>query len=146
MNISLGRPDAIARIAGNNHAPCLYGSIKFYQVGRNVLIVADVCGLPKSDTGLFALYVHEREDRVAELEDAEGHYAPDNMLQPNNSGDLPPLLSCSGSAFFAVLTNRFRIAEVMGKNVVIHGKLDNFHSQSEGKAGAGIACGMISQR
>ena len=142
MTIPFGRPDAIARVSGNNSAPCLYGSVKFYTMGRNVLVVADICGLPKTDTDFFAMHIHEGLD----CENSLGHYDPDNRKHPLHAGDLPPLMSCGGYAFTSVLTDRFRIPEVIGKTLIIHSRPDDFHSQPSGNAGEKIACGIISQR
>ena len=142
MTIPFGRPDAIARVSGNNSAPCLYGSVKFYTMGRNVLVVADICGLPKTDTDFFAMHIHEGLD----CENSLSHYDPDNRKHPLHAGDLPPLMSCGGYAFTSVLTDRFRIPEVIGKTLIIHSRPDDFHSQPSGNAGEKIACGIISQR
>ena len=142
MTIPFGRPDAIARVSGNNSAPCLYGSVKFYAMGRNVLVVADICGLPKTDTDFFAMHIHED----LACENSFGHYDPDNRKHPLHAGDLPPLMSCGGYAFTSVLTDRFRIPEVIGKTLIIHSRPDDFHSQPSGNAGEKIACGIISQR
>ncbi len=42
-----------------------------------------------------------------------------------------------------VLTDRFRIEEIIGGTVVIHDAPDDFHTQPSGNAGAKIACGVI---
>ena len=41
MHIPFGRPEATAKILGGKAAPSLFGSVKFYEMGRNVLVVAD---------------------------------------------------------------------------------------------------------
>lgn len=43
----------------------------------------------------------------------------------------------------AVLTNRFRAAEAIGRTVVIHSRRDDFTSQPAGDSGRKIACGVI---
>ena len=144
MCIPMGKPDAIARLAGNEKAPCLYGRVKFYQMGNAVLVVADLCGLPASDTGFFGFHIHEGADcNGPQFSNTGGHYAPGEEPHPMHAGDLPPLLCCGGKAFLAVLTNRFSLREIMGRTVVLHSQPDDFHSQPAGNAGAKIACGVI---
>lgn len=142
MTIPFGRPDAVARVSGNHDAPCLYGSVKFYAMGRNVLVVANICGLPKSNTDFYAMHIHDGVD----CQNSLGHYNPENTVHPRHVGDLPPLMSCGGYAFTSVLTDRFQISEVIGKTLIIHSQPDDFHSQPSGNAGVPIACGIISQR
>lgn len=145
MWIPFGKPGAVARVAGGSQAPCLYGSVKFYQMGKHVLVVADVCGLPRSETGIFALHIHEGKCCSGEnFADTGGHYNPESKPHPSHAGDLPPLMSCEGRAFLAVLTGRFCLPEIIGRTVVIHSGPDDFHSQPAGDAGDKIACGVIS--
>lgn len=144
MWIPFGRPEAIARIAGSEAAPCLYGTVKLYQMGKNILVVADVGGLPCSETGIFAMHIHLGNNCGGEaFENTGSHYNPDGAEHPNHAGDLPPLFSCGGKAFLAVLTDRFCMQEVLGRTVVIHSRPDDFHSQPAGNAGEKIACGVI---
>lgn len=144
MWIPFGRPGALARVSGGNRAPCLFGSVKFYQMGENVLVVADISGLPESKTGVFGFHIHEGGSCAGDGFAATlGHYDPRQQPHPSHAGDLPPLFSCGGKAFLAVLTDRFRIPEVMGKTVVIHSAPDDFTSQPAGNAGEKIACGII---
>ena len=144
MWIPFGRPAAVARIAGGNLAPCLYGTVKFYQMGKQVLVVADICGLPPSQTNIFAMHIHVGGDCGGEgFSDTQGHYDPCGQPHPNHAGDLPPLFSCGGRAFLAVQTDRFCLPEIVGKTVVIHGGPDDFHTQPAGNSGEKIACGVI---
>lgn len=144
MWIPFGKPGALARVVGSNQAPCLFGSVKFYEMGENVLVVADISGLPESRTGIFALHIHEGGSCAGEkFANTGGHYNPQQKPHPNHAGDLPPLFSCAGKAFLAVLTDRFRIPDVMGRTVVIHSQPDDFTSQPAGNAGDKIACGII---
>lgn len=135
MWIPMGQPAAMARITGGKEAPCLFGSVKFYTMGKNVLVVADVSGLPESDTGFFAFHIH----------DDQGHYDPQGRPHPQHAGDLPPLISCGGKAFLVALTNRFSICQILGKTAVIHKNPDDFTSQPSGNPGAMIASGVIWQ-
>ncbi len=144
MWIPFGKPGALARVAGGRLAPCLFGSVKFYEIGENVLVVADISGLPQSTTGIFALHIHNGGScGGVDFEKTGTHYNPTDMPHPNHAGDLPPLFSCSGKAFLAVLTDRFQIRDIMGKTVVIHSQPDDFTTQPAGNAGEKLACGII---
>ncbi|MBL1863034.1 superoxide dismutase family protein, partial [Klebsiella pneumoniae] len=40
-------------------------------------------------------------------------------------------------------TNRFRVADVIGKSVIIHQNPDDYRTQPAGNAGKRLACGVI---
>ena len=144
MWIPIGRPAAMARVAGGKEAPCLYGTVKLYRVGKQVMVVADICGLPESQTNFFAFHIHEGTScQGTDFADSGGHYNPKNLLHPCHAGDLPNLLSSKGRAFMAVLTDRFTAQEVIGRTVIIHSGPDDSHSQPAGNPGKKIACGII---
>jgi len=143
MWIPYGKPGAVARVSGGRDAPCLFGKVKFYQIGNAVLVVAEIYGLPESKTGFFALHIHEGDSCKEDFGLTGGHYDPEGTAHPNHAGDLPPLLSCGGKAFLTVLTDRFSLKEVLGRTVVIHSGPDDFTTQPAGNAGTKIACGVI---
>ena len=130
---------------GGPEAPCLSGEVQFYQKRGAVLVAVHVSGLPReSEAGFFALHIHEGGSCSGEnFSDTGGHYNPHNEAHPRHAGDLPPLLLCGGGAYLAVLTDRFSVADVIGRTVVIHGGADDFHTQPAGNAGTKIACGVI---
>ena len=143
MRFPLGRPGAIACIIGGTQAPSLSGCVKFYQTEYGVLVVADLGGLPRC-SDFFALHIHEGASCSGEgFADTAGHYDPAGATHPCHAGDLPPLLSCCGRAYLAVLTDRFRLKDILGRTVVIHSSADDFHTQPAGNAGSKIACGVI---
>lgn len=144
MCIPAERPGAIARIAGSEQAPCLYGTVKFYEMGENVLVAADLCGLPENESGIFAMHIHTgMRCSGPAFEDTGGHFDPTGRTHPRHAGDLPPLFSCGGKAFLVVLTDRFCLREIMGRTVVIHAGPDDMRSQPAGNSGEKIACGVI---
>ena len=138
-------PDAVAEIRGGVDAPQFSGCVQFYQENGCVLIVADISGLPKtSETGFFGFHIHQGRDcSGAGFSRTEGHYNPLGQGHPEHAGDLPPLLSCHGQAYLSVKTDRFSVNEIIGRTVVIHSDLDDFHTQPAGNAGEKIACGVI---
>lgn len=142
---NFGRLAAIARVGGGENAPNLTGMVKFYQRCDGTMVVAEVAGLPKtSETGFFAFHIHEgRSCGGVDFADSGSHFNPGRTLHPLHAGDLPPLLSSSGRAYMAVLTDRFCVEEVIGRTVIIHSDPDDFHTQQSGNAGKKIACGVI---
>ena len=135
---------AIACIHGDAAHPKLRGKLRLYPHCSGTMVVAEICGLPESDTGFFALHIHEGCSCVGEgFPETGGHYNPGGEKHPCHAGDLPPLLSCDGTARLSVVTNRFRVGDVLGRTVVVHSHPDDFHTQPSGGAGEKIACGVI---
>lgn len=132
---------AIAQIRGEGG---IEGTVRFRQRRQGVLVTAEIRGLPESEAGFFAFHIHEGNScGGAAFAETKAHYNPCDAEHPRHAGDLPPLLSCRGRAYLQVLTDRFRLGEVMGRTVVIHAGVDDFTSQPAGNAGRKIACGVI---
>lgn len=152
MSIFNNKPVAVARVRGSNLYPQINGQVWFYQMKNSVLVVADVTGLPsgfeKCKSPIFAFHIHGGNSCTGDEKDpfsnAGMHYNPHDCLHPYHAGDLPPLFSTNGYAFCAVLTDRFKIDEIIGKTIIIHSSIDDFASQPSGNAGVKIACGKIS--
>ncbi len=144
----VNRPSAVAHIRGGSLAPDLHGEVGFYQKRDGVLVVVKIFNLPRdSDTGFFALHIHEGNSCSGEgFSDTKGHYNPMGVPHPSHAGDLPPLLRYNGGASMAVMTDRFRADEIIGKTVVIHGGTDDFRTQPSGNSGEKIACGVITRQ
>ena len=145
------KPQAIARISGSTLYPDIRGSVYFYQTNAGVLVIADMQGLPKGilpcEKPVLGMHIHEGStctgDASDPFADVRTHYNPNQCPHPYHTGDLPPLFSCSGHAFSAVLTDRFTVFSVIGKTVVIHAQPDDFTTQPAGNSGTKIACGSI---
>ena len=136
---------ARAAIRGGREAPDLSGEAQFFQRSDGVLVTIQVTGLPAGNPdGFFGLHIHGGSDcGGAGFPGTGGHFNPAGAPHPAHAGDLPPVLSCGGRAYLAVLTDRFTVADVIGRTVVIHGGSDDFRSQPAGDAGTKIACGVI---
>ncbi len=144
MICKLSRPRAIALIKGGNTAPNISGTVKFYQKGNCVLVVADISGLPSAATGFFGFHIHEGTDcDGADFSGSKGHYNPHGTPHPQHAGDLPPLMICGTKAHLSILTDRFKISNIIGRTVVIHNMPDDFTTQPAGNSGEKIACGVI---
>lgn len=137
------KPVAYAKISGGENQPNITGIVQFYQLAQGVVVLADIEGLPKTNTNIFAFHIHEGENCQNNFENSGGHYNPTNQPHPNHAGDMPPLFSNNGDAWLAFLTNRFNLNEIIGKVVIIHDQPDDFASQPAGNSGTKIACGKI---
>lgn len=139
------RPNAVAFVRGGRDFPDLWGEVRFYQKAKGVWVVAHIWGLPQ-DAGFLGFHIHEGSHCTGvDFAETDGHYNPAGVKHPDHAGDLPPLFSCDGEAYQAVLTCRFRVRDVLNRTVVIHQNPDDFHSQPSGNAGRMIACGIISR-
>lgn len=144
MRIISRRPMAVARIKGGREVPLLKGEVRFYQYPGGVLVEADVSGLPDNGAGFYGFHIHTGSACAGgDFSETGGHYDPAGRLHPQHAGDLPPLLSYGSRAYLAVMTDRFSLADVIGRTVVIHAMPDDFHSQPAGDAGMKIGCGTI---
>lgn len=151
--LSSHKPYAVAYVRGSEAYPDIAGRILFYPAGdRGILVVSNVRGLPvgteRCADGIFAMHIHEngicKDMETDAFHTAGGHYNPNDCPHPAHAGDLPPLFaSARGKAFSAVLTDRFFLAEIIGKSVIIHRNPDDFKTQPAGNAGERIACGTI---
>lgn len=143
---------AYAEIRGSTEYPLLKGWVRFYQTEQGVLVTAELSGLPFG-TGrcagrVFGFHIHEGSScREVSGEDPFpgplSHYDPGDCPHPYHAGDLPPLFGNRGHAVSAVLTDRFRVQEIIGRTVVIHDRPDDFKTQPSGDSGTKIACGVI---
>lgn len=145
------RPDAVARIRGSGEYPDLAGWVRFHQLPWGVLVSAEIGGLPYGEDGcgsrVFGFHIHEgghcTGNETDPFANALTHYDPQDCSHPHHAGDLPPLFGNKGYAFQTVLTDRFRVRDILGRTVIIHAGPDDFTTQPAGNAGRKIACGLI---
>ncbi|MBQ4561551.1 MAG: superoxide dismutase family protein [Clostridia bacterium] len=125
-------------------APGLMGEVRFFQNRDSVTVSVNISGLTYSESGFFGFHIHEGISCTGKgFPNTGNHYDPTGNSHPRHKGDLPPLLKCNGGAYTTVLTDRFRVADIIGKTVVIHSMPDDFTTQPAGNAGTKIACGVI---
>ncbi len=137
--------NAFADIRGGEDNPEISGKVFFFQKCSGVMVVVDISGLPENSTGnFFAFHIHDGTSCTGkDFSDTGTHFNPDDDMHPFHAGDLPPLLSNDGKAYCEVLTNRFRVKDIIGKTVVVHDMADDFRTQPAGAAGKKIACGVV---
>ncbi len=110
--------------------------------------------------GLHGFHVHQNPDCGAGTKDgkqvpglaAGGHYDPagsgkhEGHEGKGHLGDLPALtVGTDGTASTAVAAPRLKMADVMGRSLMIHAGGDNYSDQPAalGGGGARVACGVI---
>ena len=143
MDMQFGIPVAVACISGKRGGH-ISGTVSFYTRREGTMVVADINGLPETETDFYGFHIHEGTNcRGEEFSNTGGHFNPAGTEHPNHAGDLPPLLGNRGEAYLAVLTRRFDPEQIIGRTVVIHSQPDDFRSQPSGDSGEKIACGVI---
>lgn len=154
MNRKMTRHDfASARVSGSRQFPDIHGKVSFSQTEKGVFVTAEIYGLPeKNEYGadIFAFHIHEGGSCTGKegdpFSDVGSHYNPKGAPHPFHAGDLPPLFGNHGYAFMNVLTDRFKVSDIIGRSVIIHRQPDDFTTQPSGNAGEKIACGKIVRR
>lgn len=142
---------AVAKLSGAKGFEAIHGEVFFRQTPYGVLITAAVHGLPrqqKNDAfGVFGFHIHTGTecDKSGNFSQTLGHYNPSNTEHPYHAGDLPPLFSNDANAYMQVLTDRFKLDEIIGRTVIIHSSPDDFKTQPSGNSGNKIACGVIKE-
>jgi len=149
---------AYALLNGGPLAPNLKGTVYFMDVQGGVQVCVWVNGLPEytpgeNDSlpiGPHGFHIHENGsceigDPNEPFMDAGGHWNPANQPHGNHAGDFPVLFSNNGVAMMCFFTNKFKVADAIGKAVIIHQNPDDNKSQPSGNAGKRLACGFITQ-
>lgn len=147
---------AIANIKGGPLAPDISGKVLLKDVPGGVMVYADIKGLPpyqpgrgnKDPIGPHGFHIHENGDcSVGDPKDpfkaAGEHWNPDNQPHGNHAGDFPVLFSNDGRAIMSFFTNEFKVADAVGKSIIIHENPDDYRTQPAGDAGKRLACGLI---
>lgn len=148
--------DAVADIKGGPLAPKLRGRVLFRNAARGTWVCVIVNGLPqfqpakngKQPIGPHGFHIHgggscEVGDPQEPFKAAGEHWNPTNQPHGNHAGDFPVLFSNNGTARMCFFTDKFKVADVIGKAVIIHESPDDYRSQPAGNAGKRLGCGII---
>lgn len=147
---------AFARIQGGPLAPQITGIVWFVDVSGGTEVYVDVMGLPpyqpaqngKSPIGPHGFHIHQfgncQPGNVNKPFPAAGeHWNPTNQPHGNHAGDFPVLFSNHGRARMNFFTDKFKVANIVGKSVIIHENPDDYRTQPAGNSGNKLACGVI---
>jgi Cu-Zn family superoxide dismutase len=143
---------AATQLIAANGAPL--GTVRFVQSGRAVTVEVRGRGMP---AGFHGFHVHAvgRCEGPA-FTTAGGHLAAEGQAHGGHVGDLPSLyVRATGYGRLTVSTDRFTVAQVRGRAIIVHANADNFgniperygapdpDTQATGDSGGRIACGVI---
>jgi len=145
---------AYARIRGGPDYPGIRGLMTLRDVRGGTEIHVSVTGLPEFSRradkaiGPHGFHIHMTGDCYPGVlgepfPRTGGHYNPDNQPHGNHAGDFPVLFSNHGTANMSFFTDRFSVADVVGRSVVIHESPDDYRTEPAGDSGRKIACGVI---
>jgi superoxide dismutase, Cu-Zn family len=145
------------------------GFVQFTSVRGGVLVSAEVSGL---SPGFHGYHVHANNDPAngdgcvpPTFASADGHFAMAGTSHGAHAGDMPVLLAAaSGRAIGSFVTDRFTLADVLGRAVIVHAGSNNYGNipvgpnpdqytpnspaataltAATGNAGARVVCGVI---
>jgi len=143
------------------------GSVKFSDDddGVHVKVAVDE---PLEGGPFHGFHVHANDDPsngtgcvAPAFTSADGHLKDTGQNHPAHNGDMPVLLeNADGSAEARLVTDRFSVADVIGRAVIVHASPDNYANIparyltgtltavdqttfNTGDAGGRIACGVI---
>lgn len=141
-------PDAYADIHGNDEFPFLHGKAYFHNtIYGGTLIEIEVHNLPllsdQAPDAFYGMHIHEKGDCTPPFDQTGNHYNPCGALHPMHLGDMPVLLGNNGYAYSVFYTERYDVADIIGRSIVIHLLPDDFISQPSGNSGEKIGCGVI---
>lgn len=143
-----------------NVAGAEIGVVRFSQNDSTVVVKTKVRGLAE---GFHGFHIHAVGICESSFISAGGHYNPTGRTHGSHAGDMPPLVAGpEGTADTHFKTDRFSIADVINRAIIIHQAPDNlahipsrYHSHATdvfgpdsatlatGDAGDRVACGVI---
>jgi len=142
---------AKAYVKGGRQYPKINGIVTFKETKNDIMLTAKINGLPQSKDNckgrFFGFHIHEGTsctgNSTDEFSNAKSHLNPTNCPHPFHIGDLPPLIENNGYAYMKILTNKFKIKDIINRVIIIHDSPDDFTTQPSGNSGTKIACGKI---
>ena len=149
---------AFAQINSSPLAPNLKGKVLFRDVTGGVEVCIEVTGLPKytpatntsPQIGPHGFHLHltgncELGDPNNPFQSAGMHFNPTNHPHGNHAGDFPVIFSNNGYFRMCFFTNKFSVADIINKSIVIHESPDDFRTEPAGNSGKRIGCGVIKE-
>lgn len=156
MNSFGQRRTAIAQIRGGPLAPRIRGTVWFVDIPGGTEVHVVVSGLPpyrpavgkEPPIGPHGFHIHQFGScQVGDVTNpftaAGEHWNPTNQPHGNHAGDFPVLFPNNGVSRMNFFTSKFKVADIIGKSVIIHQNPDDYRTQPAGAAGKRLACGVI---
>jgi Cu-Zn family superoxide dismutase len=154
-------------------------TVLFTSVGTSTLVTV-AARLPAGVDGVHGFHIHANDNPAngdgciadptqpanTHFVSADGHFNPTGATHGSHAGDMPPLFVAlaTGNTALSFLTDRFTVADIKGRAVILHAGADNFANiplgaaanqytanaadattltANTGNAGNRIACGVI---
>jgi Cu-Zn family superoxide dismutase len=132
------------------------GTVTATDTGYGLMLKPALAGLPP---GLHGFHVHEnptcdpgeKDGHMHAAHAAGGHYDPaktgrhEGPYGQGHLGDLPALyVAPDGKADYPLLAPRLKVADLLGRSLMVHAGGDNHSDKPEplGGGGARLACGV----
>lgn len=127
------------------------GSVTFVQKGDDAMVTAELTGLSE---GKHGFHIHEKGDLSdPALNSAGPHYNPGGHKHgglddaTRHAGDLGNLTAdSSGNATYRETIKGLKIADLIGRSVLIHAREDDLKSDPSGNSGGRVAGGVIEKK
>lgn len=131
------------------------GIVKFTEHRGGVRVRVEVSGLA---AGFHGFHVHAVGECIPPFTSATGHFNPGAAGHAAHAGDMPVLLvNADGTGEARFVTDRYDLADVMGRALIVHAGPDNYANiptryaaggpdattLATGDAGGRAACGVI---
>lgn len=124
------------------------GTVKFVAMGDGVHVTADLTGL---SPGKHGFHIHDKGDLSApDLSSVGPHYNPGAGKHGaahgdmRHAGDLGNIeAGADGKASYNTHIEGLKLADIIGKSVIVHAKEDDLKSDPSGNSGGRIAGGVI---
>jgi superoxide dismutase, Cu-Zn family len=144
----------ISRVSGTGVGEKL-GTVTIFEGKRGTTFKVAVAGVP---AGRHGFHVHQKGDCGTAMKDgkpeaggaAGPHYDPEGKKTHagpegnGHKGDLPALTANATGVNESVIAPRLKLADVLGRALVIHEGGDNYTDNPENGGGRGrIACGVV---
>lgn len=146
-------------LAGDAGVSMAAGSVTFTQSGGTVTIQVSV---NKTTPGDHGLHIHMNgscadtpmmgDAALVPAGGAGGHWNPKNMNHghlggdggAHHAGDLGNItVAAGGTGTKTVTTTEWRVADVVGRSVILHAGADDLVTNPTGNAGGRVACGVV---
>ena len=128
------------------------GTVRFTQEGDAVVVTGKISGLAP---GMHGFYVHQYGDLLdlgseTAGDAAGGHYDPHGhkhgglQSDERHAGDLGNIeANQDGVAEINVKAPGLKLASIVGRSIVVHGKADDLKTQPSGDSGPRVGIGVI---
>lgn len=135
----------VKAVYGQNYA----GVVEFDQQGDDAVVYMRFAGLPTN--GTYGIHVHEKGSCIMPTLESAGPIFDPTGSKPHGPqnrdhklGDLPNLVANEeGIVDSRYVVRGMKVADLIGRSVVVHRYADDYHTQPEGNSGDRMSCGVI---